>query len=924
MSTSWVRALSRREKRENEDGTADGAPVVNSTTTANDDASKAPVPPVGRPSGKESDAAVREKSSDVQSSSLVSFEAQASKKEPAKKSLRSGSGRRGSDRPTHTETGTVLYEVREDETMPSDGESSMAGDDDDEGMTMNEKHLKEHDGLYVEQVSSLNVFEMIEESTTPEKPRYRLRPGMKVWQFIVMLIGECALASGIIAMYSMLGLGAQTYGELANDENWKLSWAVAGASIAMFGLLWILDATEAAAQRGSTLGKTLTFMFAFIACCGLVLSGMLSIKEYETLPLSMYMLLKAAWVRVLKSSVCKRTHIGSFLRHAAAASYFLALASIVAWGVWVFLYDKKWDESMFDAYERKLGCTDTDASSASAGDGSPGGCENAVYVMYAAPIAVAGLNLVYGLSCSKLAKKAGALHLVALLAAMVAFGTWVSVALSAIEMGVADDVIQLAVVFCAIFGVACLITAGPTRIIRQVHQNKLAKKVIGYTQSDLAKAMLFCCTMTLLPFCLAVSAVSSAARKLGLSLYKRPPDMPKDGILTASTNALLAWWFEQPTKIFKYSAWLSIIYFVFSIGVGKGAILFLAWLVDVLGALNVGTVIAVFILIGVAMFLLPPVPGPPVYLTGGILVVGKLEADWGFWPSVLVCVCVCWFTKLLACAMQQKLIGELLGKSASIRHTVGINSLQMRAIRYCLEQKGFSIPKIAILCGGPDWPTSVLCGILRLSLFQCILGTAPVLILFLGYTTVAGALQLKVGACAGPDGVVAPVSGNWGMLNSIFLALAFISMMATSLSAVYFMEKTIEDKREELDAIPLDEEVLVLEEQQKAKEEAYAAVTQWEVLKPVSKYALVIAAVSGILSCQLGVVLSQRSFASFSVSCPVAVKDVVKPTGWISIALITICYLSIKVFSVIAANDVKNKLAQMGSGQPAAQVKGRV
>jgi hypothetical protein len=242
----------------------------------------------------------------TQSSSLVSFAAQT---EHAPK-LRSGSGR---ETPTHTKSGTKLYEVQEDESLPSDEESSMAGDDDDEGMTVNEKHLKEHDGLYVEQVSSLNVFDMIEESTTPEKARYRLRPGMKVWQFIVMLIGECALASGIIAMYSMLGLGAQTYGELANDENWKLSWAVAGASIAMFGLLWILDATEAAAQRGSTLGKSLTFMFASIACCGLVLSGMLSIKEYETLPLSMYMLLKAAWVRVLKSSICKRTHIGSFL-----------------------------------------------------------------------------------------------------------------------------------------------------------------------------------------------------------------------------------------------------------------------------------------------------------------------------------------------------------------------------------------------------------------------------------------------------------------------------------------------------------------------------------------------------------------------------------------------------------------------------------
>ena len=223
----------------------------------------------------------------------------------------------------------------------------------------------------------------------------------------------------------------------------------------------------------------------------------------------------------------------------------------------------------------------------------------------------------------------------------------------------------------------------------------MAKKVIGYTQTDLAKALLFCCTMTLIPFALAISAMSAAARRLGLSLYRQPPDMPKDGFLTAATHAMFAWWFHDPTKIFKYSAYISIFYFTFSIGVGKGAVLFLAWLVNALSSLNVGLVIVVFILIGVSMFLLPPVPGPPVYLTGGILVVGTLEPTIGFWPATMICVLICWFVKLLSCMLQQKMIGENLGKYVSIRHMCGINSLQMRAIRYCLEQKGFSMAKIA-------------------------------------------------------------------------------------------------------------------------------------------------------------------------------------------------------------------------------------
>ena len=755
-----------------------------------------------------------------------------------------------------------------------------------------------------ETVDTLNPFEL----NSSEHEKIRLKPGMKRWQFWLLLASECALAAGLFALYTMIGFGDDVYSELANDDNWRLSWAVAGGSLALFGALWILDAMEAVQQQGAVIRKMLTLLFASVGVGGLVVSGLLSVKEYETLPLSFYVLFKAGLIRLFKGTVCRRTHNGSFLRHVAYASYFISFASLSAWVVWVFGWNKKWSERLFDDFSVRLGCNTTSTVGAlNAGDGKAGGCGNVAYIMYAAPLAVSALNLVYGLACAKLSRQSSALQLIAILAVLVAFGTWVSVALSAVEMGVANDVIQLAIVFCAIFGIACLITAGPRRIYKQLHSSSLAKKVVGYTQTDLAKALLFCCTMTLLPFTLAISVVSAAARRLGLTLYKPPPDTPKDGFLTYSTYALFAWWFADPTKVFKYSAYLSIFYFTFSIGVGKGAILFLAWLVDVLGSLNEYVVIGVFIAIGVAMFLLPPVPGPPVYLTGGILVVGTWEPKIGFWPATFLCCLVCWFTKLFSCALQQKLIGEQMGKKPSIRYAVGINSLNMRAIRYCLEQKGFSRAKIAILCGGPDWPTSVLCGILKLDLLQIMIGTMPVLVLYLGYTTIAGALQLKVGSC-GDSGAAANDSSAWGLLNSMFLALAFVSMLCTSLAAVYYMEQTVLTKREELDAMPIDEEVEELERVDRAKEEAYAAVTDWNNLSTFSKVSIVVAAVSGVLSCQLGAVLSQRSFESFSVSCPVAVKDVVKPTGWVSVGLIVVCMIFTSIFRSIAKKNVRSVL----------------
>jgi len=748
--------------------------------------------------------------------------------------------------------------------------------------------------MRVETCETMNAFEPLEMESRGK--RGKMKPTLGAGAFHALVFGECACAAALLLTYSMIGFGSDVYGGLTKDEYWRLSWAVAGGSIVLFGILWILGAAEAVRQREWRAGKYLSFFFAAIAAGGLVVSGLLSIKEYETLPFALYVLLKAGLVRVMKLTLCRETHNGSFLIGVAIASYIVAALSAGLWLFWVYNYEKRWSTSMFNKFELAMGCSNaTDVTNAGA---DPGGCGNAAYMMWGAPLAVVGLNIVYGAAATQLSKKGGALQIVMILALIVAFGLWISVALSGVEMGIADNVIQLSIVFCALFGIACFITAGPNRIYRQIQENKLTTKVIGYSQTELAKALLFCVTAPLIPFGLAISALSSAARKIGISLYKKPKEDPQDGILTMETQAILNWWFAHPTKVLLYSAYLSIFYWTFTIGVGKGAVLFLAWLVDALAGFSRAAVILLFVFIGVCMFLLPPVPGPPVYLTGGILIVGNLEPDYGFWKSTAACVAVCWFTKLLASAMQQKLIGEQLSGNVQVRKMVGINSLQMRAIRYCLEMKGLTVPKVAILCGGPDWPTSVLCGILRLSVIQCTIGTMPVLVLFLAYTTIAGALQLKIGSC-GTGSVSTTSEEYWNMLNSIFLALAFISMTVTSFGAVYYMEKTIETKREILDAMPVDEPVMELEKVQEEREDAYQMVSQWSALSTSSKVLLWFSALTGILSCELGVVLSQRAFASFSVSCPVAVKDVIKPAGWVSIGLIILCTIFAKTFTTI-------------------------
>ena len=137
----------------------------------------------------------------------------------------------------------------------------------------------------------------------------------------------------------------------------------------------------------------------------------------------------------------------------------------------------------------------------------------------------------------------------------------------------------------------------------------------------------------------------------------------------------------------------------------------------------------------------------------------------------MICVLICWFTNSSSQMFQQKMIGENLGKYVSIRHMCGINSLSNARHSLLPEQKGFSMAKIAILCGGPDCRIVSALAAFKLDALQIMIGTSPVLVLYLGYTTIAGALQLKIGSCDGST-LANSDSSSWGLLNSMFLALA--------------------------------------------------------------------------------------------------------------------------------------------------------
>jgi hypothetical protein len=204
-----------------------------------------------------------------------------------------------------------------------------------------------------------------------------------------------------------------------------------------------------------------------------------------------------------------------------------------------------------------------------------------------------------------------------------------------------------------------------------------------------------------------------------------------------------------------------------------------------------------------------------VYLAGGIIITGATMESLGFWNGVMLSTFVCYGLKLIAVVLQQLVIGGGLRRRASVRQIVGVNTLTIRAIKFILERPGkLNIDKVAILCGGPDWPTSVLTGILGLKVCDMLIGSAPVYFV-IAPTCFSSAMLLKTG-------------GEYAAIAAVIVAVAGIIQIGASLVAVFYITKCIDANKEELDAYPVDKEVEELDRQAlELSENKYEAVN-WQ------------------------------------------------------------------------------------------------
>lgn len=483
-------------------------------------------------------------------------------------------------------------------------------------------------------------------------------------QVLALHAGILLPCAAFIAAYSAMGKGLAMYSSLSREGNYAVAWYLSVASVIWISFLWLIDAFDKSLT--SNAHARLVFVLTAIPSAMIFVASLLAVEHYVSAPMVLFVIFKAVMGKLMRDVVCPHDALSRYMLQIAYGNFLAAFACIAGWLVWMHAFDAQWNNSeMFDVYHERLDCNRATDSL------EVGRCQ-AAYLLWSSPLIIGGLCFFFACACLYLAKEGSAMRMLVVQVLILGMGLWVSMSISGAEMGLADDLLQFGLLFCVMFCVVCVNMIGVDNIKSQMKTMKMTAKLGVYSQSDLAKSLVIVLTLPVMPFLLALSMATRKARIVGFSLCPELEKVDRDfKWFTAYTWHLLEWLFGNTTAVLTNAAYVGVFYFVCDVGVGKGATLFLGWMISVMKALHPAVVIVTFVALGVFMFLLPPVPGPPVYLTGGVLVVGALETSMGFWPATIVCIFVCWLIKLLSCALQQKLFGESMSGVVGVRYAVG-------------------------------------------------------------------------------------------------------------------------------------------------------------------------------------------------------------------------------------------------------------
>lgn len=484
---------------------------------------------------------------------------------------------------------------------------------------------------------------------------------------------------------------------------------------------------------------------------------------------------------------------------------------------------------------------------------------------------------------------------------------WVAASIAAAGSALAGFIVTIALCLLVEATLAVAIVVGWERLLRPLRSGKARARVEALRSSNWIRAAVLLALLPVLPLACGVAALNQLARRLtGVQLE------PGDEKLCV-TRAF----HRQLAHVREHWPWASVLHcacvlclgtVVMVVGVLNGTSVFLSALNDYLRSFPLSQTVAIYMAVGLCMFLCPVVPGVPVYITGGIVVTAAAEPSMGFAGGMALAAAVGWVVKMLSVLVQHVGIGARCGQSVAIRQLVAINSVNTRAMRLTLAPPGLNLRKVCILIGGPDWPTTVMTGILGLPVSQMLLGSTPV-ILLIAPTVMAGAFLLKP-----------PTDAFASSMQSVMLAVASMVQAAALLAAFYFVADVASKREAEIVALPLDEAVAAADELSAQRARVRGVASDWrrDGFTPAMRRLLLCATACCALPAYAVMLAGERCFVSFAVSDSIAAKlggdvaNVVRPPGWACLGASAAGYALLRVYTAWLGCEVQKIVAAGG------------
>jgi len=721
-------------------------------------------------------------------------------------------------------------------------------------------------------------------------------------------------------LFTDMGYGGTVFRALIDIHQFRIFVASA------FGVLFlVVYMTDMAHWVGASHKVYIFFRFCLFALFGAIC--IVSSAQIPALPVACFLALVPAYFYVVfrvffvdptdgdESHSAKKgwnvVPLYQWLSSLSIATGTVGFLSAVVWVVWMHSADRIWDDNTRELFKKEMNCPP-----------EPKYCL-AAFLLWVGHFIASCVTFVFSWLVYFLAdsfnprtkrKNHPALKLFGVCLIILLLGAWVASMLAGSETKI-SSLVYIYVFFC---GVGMFVMVGHFYGWNDIYQTVMTNPnmVKGREIMNATWVKGLCGLVFGIPFLIYIglSVFNKLVRRYICACVSRSQAIEddKEGLLTARCRDQLAgirnW--DTSAVLSSMMTWGMVIG-LFQLG-GKLVYLFLAWLGDQLASVHFGYTTIIIYFTGFLMLLVPIVPGIPVYLLAGNVLVknaapafGDEKGD-GFWLACVYTCGICMLIKFSAIVTQQKGIGERMGDRAYIRSQVGIRSPMMQAISRVLQRPGMNKGKVFILCGGPDWPTSVLTGILKLNVWQMLYGSLPIIFL-IGPTVLAGAFMYRKA-----DG------GSWGSAYTLVMAITVLVQAGPLAAATYISDKERQNNEAEIQQWLIDNpdpEVDKIEIDVKHQAELRSKATQWHKIPAYIKLDLILGAIGQVACTYVFYAAGSQTFADIAVDTKISepplngkVLDFLKPLGKVIAIVWLLCIVFRYFYNCWADSAVKNML----------------